>query len=139
MPCVTLCNSLYVGLPQCTLSRLQMVQNAAARLLTGTRKREHISPVLASLHWLPIKFRVDFKILLFVYKALQKSAPDYICDLIQPYTTTRSLRSCNQLLLSVPHSRCKTKGDRAFSVAAPKLWNCLPLIVRASPSLCVFK
>ncbi len=76
---------------------------------------------------------------LLVYKALQKSAPDYICDLIQPYTTSRSLRSCNQLLLSVPHSRCKSKGDRAFAVAAPKLWNSLLLIIRASPSLCVFK
>lgn len=133
------CNSLYVGLPQSTLSRLQMVQNAAARLLKGTKKREHITPVLASLHWLPIKFKVDFKVFLFVYKALHKAGPDYICDLIQPYTTSRSSRSCNQLLLSVPRSRCKSKGDRAFAVAAPKLWNSLPFTIRASPSLCVFK
>ncbi len=80
------CNSLYIGLPQSTLSRLQMVQNAAARFLTGTKKRDHISPVLASLHWLPIKLRVDFKVLLFAYKALHNSAPDYIFDLIKPYS-----------------------------------------------------
>lgn len=133
------CNSLYIGLPQSTLSRLQMVQNSAARLLTGTRKRDHISPVLASLHWLPIKFRIDFKILLFAYKALHNSAPDYISDLVKPYTAVRQLRSGDQLLLSVPRSRCKSKGDRAFSVAAPKLWNGLPLSIRASPSLDVFK
>ncbi len=133
------CNSLYIGLPQSTLSRLQMVQNAAARFLTGTKKRDHITPVLASLHWLPIKLRVDFKVLLFAYKALHNSAPDYICDLIKPYTASRSLRSSDQLLLSVPRSRCKTKGDRAFSVVAPKLWNSLPLNIRASPSLDAFK
>lgn len=83
------CNSLYVGLPQSTLSRLQMVKNLAARSLTGTRKSDHISP---SLHWLPIKFRVDFKVLLLTYKALHNMAPDYISDLIKPYTAVRSLR-----------------------------------------------
>ena len=59
------CNSLYHGLSQSTLHRLQMVQNSAARLLTGTRRRDHITPVLAKLHWLPVKYRIDFKILLF--------------------------------------------------------------------------
>ncbi len=130
---------LDIGLPQSKQSRLQMVQNAAARYLIGTKKRDHITPVLASLHWLPIKLRVDFKIILFAYKALHNSAPDYICDLIKPYTASRSLRSSDQLLLSVPRSRCKTKGDRAFSVVAPKLWNSLPLNIRASPSLDAFK
>ncbi len=128
------CSSLYIGLPQSTLSRLQMVQNAAARFLTGTKKRDHITPVLASLHWL-----LDFKVLLFAYNALHNSAPDYICDLIKPYTAPRSLRSSDQLLLSVPHSRCKTKGDQAFSVVGPKLWNSLPLNIRAPPSLDAFK
>lgn len=132
------CNSLYVGLPQSTLSQLQMVKNSAARSLTGTRKRDHFSPVLASLHWLPIKFRVDFKILLFAYSIAQL-APDYISKLIKPYRAVRSLRSCDQLLLSVPRSRCKSKGYCAFSVAAPKLWNNLHLGIRASPSLDVFK
>lgn len=94
-------------------------------------------PCLIAL--VPIKFRADLKILLFVYKALHKLSLDYICDLIQPYTASRSLRSCNQLLLSVPHSRCKSKGDRAFSLVAPKLWNSLPLIIRASPLLNAFK
>src|SRR4029434_7347240 len=64
------CNSLCTGISHSSLSRLQLVQNAAARLVTGTRKRNHISPILASLHWLPVRFRVDFKVLLFVFKAL---------------------------------------------------------------------
>ncbi len=61
------CNSLYMGINQASLNRLQMVQNAAARLLTGVRKREHITPVLISLHWLPIRYRIDFIVLLLVY------------------------------------------------------------------------
>ncbi len=72
------CNYLYIGLPQSTRSRLQMVQNAAVRFLTGTKKRDNITPVLDSLHWLPIQLRVDFKVLLFAYKALHNSVPDYI-------------------------------------------------------------
>ena len=64
------CNALYFGVSQSSLTRLRLVQNAAARLLTGARKRELITPILASLHWLPVHFRVHFKILLFVFKSL---------------------------------------------------------------------
>ena len=62
------CNALYTGIDQLQLCRLQLVQNSAARLLTCTKK--HITPVLASLHWLPIRYRIDFKLLLTVYKSL---------------------------------------------------------------------
>ncbi len=137
------CNSLYSGLPQSSLSRLQAVQNATARLLTGSKKRDHISPVLSSLHWLPVKFRVDFKILLFVYKAylicLSGCAPSYISELLVPYCPARALRSSSHLLLTVPRCRYKSKGDRAFSVVGPKLWNGLPHHVRSAPSLDIFK
>lgn len=79
------CNSLYLGLPMSTVNRLHMVQNAAARLLTGTKKCQHITPVLALLHWLPVRFRIDFKVLLFVYKALHGLVPQYINDLLVLY------------------------------------------------------
>ncbi len=69
------CNSLYFGISQTALSHLQLVQNAAARLLSGVKKREHITPILRSLHWLPVCFRVDLKILLLVYKSLNGLAP----------------------------------------------------------------
>ena len=93
------CNALYVGMDQASIKRLQLVQNAAARLLTGHKKRDHITPILASLHWLPIRFRIDFKILLFVFKALNGLAPAYIAELLQCYTPARALRSADQLLL----------------------------------------
>lgn len=133
------CNSLYFGLSQSSLSRLQLVQNAAARLLTGTRKYESITPILFKLHWLPVKFRIDFKILLFVYKALNNLAPQYLTDLLCPYTPSRTLRSSDHCLLIVPRSRLKKRGDRAFAAAGPKLWNSLPLYIRLAPSVSIFK
>ena len=72
------CNALFSGMTKKSIDRLQLVQNAAARVLTKTRMREHITPVLASLHWLPVVFRIDFKILLLVYKALNGMAPLYV-------------------------------------------------------------
>lgn len=133
------CNSLYLGICHSSLSRLQLVQNAAARLLTGTRKRENITPVLASLHWLPVKYRINFKVLLFVFKALHGLAPGYISDLLSLHLPTRSLRSSSQVVLSVPRSQLKSRGDRAFSIAAPRLWNSLPPFIKFSSSLEVFK
>ncbi len=77
------------------LSHLQLVQNAAARLLSGVKKREHITPILRSLHWLPVCFRVYFKILLLVYKSRNGLAPTYLCELLTEYQPIRSLRSSN--------------------------------------------
>ncbi len=129
------CNSLYYGVSQSSLSRLQLVQNAAARLLYGTRKYEPVTPILSALHWLPIKYRIDFKILLFVYKALNNLAPQYLTDLLHPYTSSTTLRSSDLCLLIMPRSRLKKRGDRAFATAGPKLWNGLPLHIRLAPSI----
>ena len=84
------CNSLLSGSSRKSLKTLQLVQNAAARVLTRTKKREHITPVLASLHWLPVKSRIEFKILLLTFKALNNMAPLYLKELIVPYQPTRA-------------------------------------------------
>lgn len=102
-------------------------------------KHEHISPILASLHWLPIQFRIHFKILLFAFKSLNGLAPPYLSELLHSYKPVRSLRSDDQLLLTVPKTKRKLRGDRAFAVSAPKLWNDLPLHVKQASSLSVFK
>ena len=133
------CNSLYSGITSASLNRLQLVQNAAARLLTGTRRWDHITPILASLHWLPVKHRISFKVLLFVYKARHNLAPPYIANLLQPPDSTRELRSADQMILKVPPANLRQKGDRAFSVAAPTLWNTLPMSVKSASSLAIFK
>ena len=101
----------------------ERIQTSAARLLTRTKKHDHITPVLPSLHWLPVCFRIDFKILLITFKALNGLAPSYITDLSVPYTPGRALCSSGRGLLSVPQARLKTKGDRTFAVRAQRLWS----------------
>jgi len=118
------CNVLYLGVSQSLLSRLQLVQNTAARLLTGSRKRDHILPVLFSLHWLPVKHRIEFKTLLFVYKGLHGLGPPYMSDLLSSHHNAfKNLRSPSSLQLTVPRTHLKLKGDCVFSVAAQQLWN----------------
>uniref|UniRef100_A0A3Q3K2M1 Reverse transcriptase domain-containing protein n=1 Tax=Monopterus albus TaxID=43700 RepID=A0A3Q3K2M1_MONAL len=133
------CNSLLSGCPNNSLKSLQLIQNAAARVLTGTSKRDHISPILASLHWLPVKFRIEFKILLLTYKALNNKAPLYHKDLVEPYHPNRALRSQSAGLLVVPRVHRSRMGGRAFSYQAPLLWNQLPVSVREADTLSTFK
>ena len=131
------CNS--PGFRQKQLDKLQRIQNSAARLVTRTKKYEHIIPVLCSLHWLPIALRIEFKILLLTYKAMNCLAPPYISELLNLYCPVRTLRSSESQLLQVPRTFTATYGNRTFSVCAPKLWNSLPFDVKAGPSLSTFK
>ncbi len=94
---------------------------------------------LQSLHWLPIKYRISYKIVLLAYKALNGLAPAYLTSLLSRYNPSRSLRSQNSGLLVVPRIAKSTKGGRAFSYLAPKLWNGLPDNVRGSDTLSLFK
>ena len=133
------CNALLFGLPKNQLQKLQYVQNSAARLIMGTNKRDHIRPVLKKLHWLPIEKRNVFKILLLTFKARAKLAPQYIQDLINDYTPQRNLRSGSKCLLETPNYNLESYGKRAFSVAAPRLWNSLPMELKTSTSIDIFK
>lgn len=133
------CNVLFSGLPISTTRSLQIVQNSAARLLTKTSKFCHITPVLASLHWLPIQARADFKVLLLTFKALNGLAPLYLSQLLTPYTPSRPLRSLGLNLLVIPPINKKSAGGRAFSYRAPLLWNALPQNIRSTSSITIFK
>ena len=123
-------NALLFGLPKYQIQRLQSIQNCAARLVKRHSKFDCASPLLFELHWLPVEQRITFKILLFVFKSLNGLAPFYLSDLISTYIPSRSLRSASLSLLHVPRSNQKTYGDRAFAVAAPRLWNALPIQMR---------
>lgn len=138
--CVDYCNSLLFGLPDCQLNKLQRVLNVSARLIYKSPRFCHITPILCDLHWLPIRYRINFKIILLTFKAIHGLAPKYISDLVVIKSSTHNLRSADSLLLSVPHIKTKkTLGDRAFTIAAPKLWNSLPVELRQINSIFAFK
>ena len=132
------CNPLLYNLPARLTNKLQLALNAAARVLTMTSKYDHITPILENLHWLPIAQRIQYKILLLTWKILHKMAPTYMQELLQSYIPQRSLRSSSKSLLCVPKTRV-SYGNRAFSVAAPVLWNALPLSLKSIDSLETFK
>ena len=133
------CNSLLEGITKDKISKLQRVQNSAARLIVKAPKSCHITPILKELHWLPVHLRINFKIALFCFKALNGLAPLYIENLLTSYNPTRSLRSSGKNRLMEPQTRLKTYGDRAFSSSGPRIWNALPLEIRNATSVTVFK
>lgn len=104
-----------------------MVQNAAAWLLTGPWKREHITPVLSSLHGPPVHFGVHFKILLFVFRWLNGLVPPYLSELLHLHCPSPSL---NWPAAHGCAEERRLSGDRAFAIAAPKLWNSLLFLIR---------
>ena len=133
------CNSLYSSLPDCSIHRLQRVQNSLARAIVPTIKRsQHITPTLRALHWLPIRQRITYKIAMLTFKTLQYKQPSYLADLLHPHTSSRSLRSTDQRLLTIPLVKSAI-GRCYFSYCAPTLWNSLPPSLRFSDSLLSFR
>ena len=131
-------NSELYGTSISNLHKLQMVQNALARTITRSPRSVPTSQLLSNLHWLPIHKRINFKVAILTYKVLSTQQPAYLYNLISYHQPSRSLRSSSQSLLQVP--RVKTDfGRRAFSSAAPQIWNHIPAAIKVSPSLDSFK
>jgi hypothetical protein len=139
MSYIDYCNALLAGSPSYLIDRLQHIQNCAARLVKCADRHSPSLPLLKELHWLPIKFRIMFKINVITFKALRGLAPPYICSLINVYTPARSLRSSNFTLLSVPKFHLQSYGYRTFAHQAPILWNRLPSNLQNQQSLDAFK
>ena len=132
------CNSLLAGIFSKNLDRLQRVQNTLARLVTGTQRREHITPVLAELHWLPVRARITSKISTIVFKLRQNRQPSYLAELIQEHDSTRRLRSSTQSQLIEP-DYCLKIGQRSFRYVATNTWTNLPASLKLVNTLETFR
>jgi len=132
-------NGLLHGITKGLLTRLQRVQNRAARLVAKIPYCNHVQPILRELHWLPVQQRIQFKILLLTFKALNGHAPDYLSKLVSVYQPARPLRSGTKLLLTIPRSHTAMYSRRSYTLVAPVLWNSLPESVRAAETVTSFK
>ena len=128
------CNSLLYGVSNELLQKLQVIQNVAARVVTGARKFDHITPVLRELHWLPVRQHIGFKLAMTVYKCLHGLVAPYLADdcvLVSSVASRRHLRSADTRKLVVWRTQTVI-GDRDFAVSCAAVWNSLPTDVRVS-------
>ena len=128
-------------MPNCTLDVLQRVQNASARLICQLKVRDHISSRLQDLHWLPVRYRVQYKLCTLMYTIHHGQSPAYLSEQVNTVasqTLRCGLRSADTTNYSSP--RLLTRfGERAFSHAGPAAWDSLPHELRAAPTLNCFK
>ena len=136
--CLDYCNPVLYGTADIDLTRLQCIQNQLARLVTKSPPFTRSIPLLRPLHWLPVRFRILFKINLLTHKTLREKQPVYLHSMLAASIPSRSLRSNNDNSLSVPRVKTNT-GARAFHSCAPSLWYNLPLSVRSASSVATFK
>jgi len=137
------CNALLSGCDKALIDQLQIVQNSAARLISRSRRRDHITPILRDLHWLKIAERIDYKLCCLCYSFFVGACPSYFSSLLTKYTCpksgNRSASDDRKLRSSKRDIRTVTFGERTFSFCAPLIWNSLPFELRHKPSAIAFK
>ena len=131
-PPLDYCNSLLYGLPECFIGKLQWVQNIVAKLLLNLGKSDSPQLAMYRLHWLPIRFRLDYKLALLMFKCHNGEAPKYLCHLLSIDEGTGISRSLisyqgDVITYRIPFTKSQTFADRSFSVAGPRIWNGLPV------------
>ena len=134
------CDSLFYNMPEKDIARLQCVQNCLARVVTKAPRFSRPVPILKRLHWLPVKFRIHFKICAITFRTLKENQPAYLADLLVRPKCSKYLRSTNSNIFFVFVPRIKTKtGSRAFSISGPALWNALPVQIRNAKTILTFR
>ena len=117
-----------------------MVQNRAARVVANVKPSTHITSVLKELRWLPVSFRIRYKVLLMVYKCINSNAPKYLKGCCNSRNISQyNLRTNNKLFLEIPRVKRKSIGERAFAVCGLRWWNEIPLSIKSSLYLSLFK
>ena len=126
------CNSLLYGTSQANIQKLQRVQNSLARVVSGAKRRDHITPVLRDLHWLAVDKRIVYKVALITHKVLTQHQPQYLKELVTVYQPTRQLGLASQHLVTKPTSAKTKLGERSFTHASAIVWSNLPDNVRGA-------
>ena len=140
LPChIATGNGLLYNVHYQLLDKLQRVQNVAVRIVVRASRYDHITSILETLHWLPVRYCIEYKVVLMTFKALHLLAPSYIPDLLQFYQPCRTFRSSSDSLLTAHSAHLRHYGDLAFCIAAPRLWNSLPHEMQKCDSLYTFK
>ena len=136
------CNSCLWGINSKEIDKLQKIQNSAARIVSGVKKFDHISPILKELHWLPVEKRIQHKLLSITYACVNKIAPEYLIETVPRHIPVRHLRSASKLRLELPsvdETNKPRSGGKSFQNAAPKLWNSLPEELQLSKNIQCFR
>ena len=126
------CNSIFHNMLEKDIARLQRVQNCLARVVTKAPRFSHFVPILIRLHWLPVKFRIHFKICAVTFRTLRENQPAYLVDLLVRPKCSKYLRSTNSNRFVVPRIKTNTVS-RDFSISGPALWNALPVPLYVMP------
>ena len=136
-------NGLLLGANTTDIQRLQRIQNWAAKLICRVLKSDHATPCLRMLHWLPVRQRINFKILSYVYKCVNGTAPSYLSSCFTRHKSSRTgLRSSSDTTrLAVQRSTktLKSADNKSFTYLAPHMWNNLPITIRESQTVLIFK
>ena len=134
-------HAVLYGVPNKTLNKYQRIQNMCAKLALGKSKYDSSTECLKTLHWLPIRQQIEFKILVLTHNCINNSAPGYLQDLISVKAQNRvNMRSCSMgVLLNIPKVKQTTFAARSFRYIAPRLWNSLPTDITCTTSLDKFK
>ena len=133
------CNATFAGVADEQITRIQKIQNNGARLILKKSKRDHVTPLLKELHWLPVKYRIQYKLATLAFHHFDGTLPPYLSSSLCTYQPSRSLRSSTERLLKIQKTNLKTFGERSFGYIARTVWKSLPADLRASPSLPTFK
>ena len=129
---------LFYGINKDQRNQLQRLQNTAARLVCKASRYEHSEPLWQHLHWLPVEFGINFRILMYVFKYIHNKTPVYINELLEKDIPVRDLRSNTSLKLKVPKIFTKS-GEKMFAHAGPTLWNSLPISIKTASTIASFK
>ena len=133
------CNATFAGVAEEQIAHIQKIQNNAAQLILKKSKRDHDTLLLKELHWLPVKYCIQYKLTTLAFRHFAGTLLPYLSSSLSTYQPSRSLRSSTERLLKIPKTNLKTCGECSFGYIAPTVWNLLLANLRASPSLPTFK